>query len=97
MKSQGHQADEANGKSVAEDTNASSGKGLGHRRERFAGWLGDSPAVQIISFVSQAAAVASIIVAAITYYTERDEPRKSTTRLGKLSTPLKDKEAVGEE
>ena len=73
MKSQGHQADEANGKSVAEDTNASSGKGLGHCRERFAGWLGDSPAVQIISFVSQAAAVASIIVAAITYYTERDE------------------------
>jgi hypothetical protein len=73
VKSQGHQADEANGKSVAEDTNASSGKGLGHRRERFAGWLGDSPAVQIISFVSQAAAVASIIVAAITYYTERDE------------------------
>jgi hypothetical protein len=99
VKGQAQQAEDVNRKDlVAEDTSAENGTGQAKHRERFAGWLGDSPGVQILSFASQAAAVVSIIVAGITYVTEAPErTQEKTTRLGKPSTPLRDREAVGEE
>jgi hypothetical protein len=98
VRSQEHQQNEANGKDLAEDTSTRSSKGTEKRRERFAGWLGESSGVQILSFASQAAAVITVIVAALTYFWEAPErKKKNTTRPGKRSIPLKDKEAVGEE
>jgi hypothetical protein len=76
VKSQEHQLEEANGKNLAEDTNAGSGKGQEKRQERFAGWLSDSPLVRIVSFASQAAAVITVIVAAVTYFSESEERTK---------------------
>ena len=73
MKGQAQKAEEVNRKHLAEDTSAESGKGQEKHRERFAGWLGDSPGVQILSFASQAAAVVSIIVAGFTYVREAPE------------------------
>jgi uncharacterized protein YjbI with pentapeptide repeats len=77
VEGQAQQAEDVNRKDlVAEDTSAESGTGGTKHRERFAGWLGDSPGVQILSFASQAAAVVSIIVAGITYVTEAPERTK---------------------
>jgi Pentapeptide repeats (8 copies) len=76
VRSQEHQQNEANGKDLAEDTNTRSSKGTEKRRERFAGWLGESSGVQILSFASQAAAVITVIVAALTYFWEAPEREK---------------------
>ena len=77
MKSQDQQPQAANRKSLDGDTGAESDQGREKkRREQFAGWLGESPGVQIISFASHAAAVLSVIVAAITYYAEAPQRTK---------------------
>ena len=76
MKSQDQQLEEANRKNSNGDKGAQSDERPSKRRERFASWLGESPGVQIVSLLGQAAAVVSVIVAAVTYYAEAPKRTK---------------------